>query len=69
MIPNTHRILVVDDDPDMRNLLRDILEDQQYSVALAQNGQEALNKLDSGEFNVFADRPSNERDGRPRTPP
>ena len=53
MTPNANKILVVDDDPDMRNLLRDILEDQQYSVALAQNGQEALNKLGTGEFNVL----------------
>ncbi len=53
MISNANKILVVDDDPDMRNLLRDILEDQQYSVSLAQNGQEALNKFGTAEFDVL----------------
>ena len=36
----TH-ILVVDDEPDIRGLLRDILEDEGYAVSLACNGSEA----------------------------
>ena len=47
MQQNANSILVVDDDADMRNLLHDILEDQQYHVILAQNGQDALQHLDS----------------------
>lgn len=38
----TH-ILVVDDEPDIRSLLRDILEDEGYAVTLARNGTEARN--------------------------
>ena len=32
-------ILVVDDEPDIRNLLQDILEDEGYEVATAENGE------------------------------
>ena len=49
---NANSLLVVDDDPDMRNLLRDILEDQHYRVILASNGQEAVKHLDSETFTV-----------------
>lgn len=34
-------ILVVDDEPDIRNLVREILEDEGYEVATAENGSEA----------------------------
>ncbi|RMD71284.1 MAG: sigma-54-dependent Fis family transcriptional regulator [Gammaproteobacteria bacterium] len=34
-------ILVVDDEPDIRNLLKDILEDEDYEVSLAANAEEA----------------------------
>jgi len=34
-------ILVVDDEPDIRNLLKEILEDEGYDVAVAENGKEA----------------------------
>jgi DNA-binding NtrC family response regulator len=34
-------ILIVDDEPDIRQLLREILEDEDYEVALAENGAEA----------------------------
>lgn len=36
------RILIVDDQPDMLDLLRDILEDSGYRVSTAENGKEAL---------------------------
>jgi DNA-binding NtrC family response regulator len=35
------RILVVDDEPDIRRLVSEILEDEGYSVAMAENGSEA----------------------------
>ena len=40
--PNTHRILVIDDDPDIRRLLRLALEDAGYDVREAQEGDDGL---------------------------
>jgi DNA-binding NtrC family response regulator len=34
-------ILVVDDEPDIRELIKDILEDEAYRVVTASNGEEA----------------------------
>jgi CheY-like chemotaxis protein len=38
-------ILVVDDDPDIRESLREVLEDEGYSVSCVGNGREALDYL------------------------
>jgi CheY-like chemotaxis protein len=38
-------VLVVDDEPDIRESLRDALEDEGYRVAVARNGREALETL------------------------
>ena len=38
-------ILVVDDEPDIRQLVRDILEDENYSVAVAENAEGARQAL------------------------
>ncbi len=38
-------ILVVDDEPDIRTLVREILEDEDYSVATAEDGASARNAL------------------------
>lgn len=38
---NKSHILVVDDEPDIRNILKDILQDEGYSVALAENAEQA----------------------------
>ena len=40
-----HSILVVDDDPDIRTSLAEILGDEGYRVAGARNGREALDYL------------------------
>ena len=48
----SRNVLVVDDDQDMRTLLRDVLEDHGYKVTLAPNGQEALKSLREGEYPV-----------------
>jgi CheY-like chemotaxis protein len=40
-------ILVVDDDPDIRDSLREVLEDEGYQVACVSNGREALDYLKS----------------------
>ena len=38
-------ILVVDDDPDIRDSLREVLEDEGYTVECVSNGREALDYL------------------------
>jgi CheY-like chemotaxis protein len=40
-------VLVVDDDPDIRESLREVLEDEGYSVSCVGNGREALEYLRS----------------------
>lgn len=42
---NGVKILVVDDDPDMRETLQMILESADYSVVTAEDGEECLSKL------------------------
>jgi two-component system, chemotaxis family, chemotaxis protein CheY len=37
-----HTVLVVDDDPDIRESLRDLLENEGYRVRMAENGAEAV---------------------------
>jgi two-component system, OmpR family, response regulator CpxR len=44
---DTRPVLVVDDDPDIRETLRFVLEDAGYPVYLAENGREALDLLAS----------------------
>ena len=39
------KILVVDDDPDMRETLQIILESAGYAVVLAEDGEKCLSKL------------------------
>lgn len=41
--PATPHILVVDDEPDIRHLLQEILEDEGYDVEVAENGETARN--------------------------
>jgi len=52
MLPNSNSVLIVDDDPEMRDLMRDILEDNSFHVAVAKEGREALEHLESEEFLV-----------------
>lgn len=44
-MPEPDRILVVDDDPDIAETVQMILESRGYEVALAANGQEALDVI------------------------
>ena len=39
------KLLVVDDDPTIRDMMLDILESEGYTAVVARNGQEALNLL------------------------
>jgi two-component system, NtrC family, nitrogen regulation response regulator NtrX len=57
-------ILVVDDEPSIRRTLRDILEYEDYDVVEAADGEEALTKLRSNQFNlVLLDIKMPKRDG------
>jgi len=58
-------ILIVDDEDKLRHLLSMILERRGYTTDQAANGQEALDKLNSGSFDmVFSDIRMPEVDGR-----
>ena len=48
-VPGTERILVVDDDEIVREFVSDTLEFHQYTITLASNGKEALEKIDNGD--------------------
>jgi CheY-like chemotaxis protein len=47
--PGARKILIVEDDPDIRETLQAYLETNGYGVAAAANGEEALTVLDGGE--------------------
>lgn len=47
------RILVVDDDAGVRQVLRGMIESAGYPVELASNGKEALDKLQQESFNLI----------------
>lgn len=47
------RILVVDDDPEMRALLLDVLRNEGYEVVEAKDGTEAVLALRAREFHVI----------------
>lgn len=52
----TPAILVVDDEEIMQDVMRDILAESGYEIEIAENGQRALDKVESGNFDlVFAD--------------
>jgi signal transduction histidine kinase/CheY-like chemotaxis protein len=54
--PNRATILVVDDEADVRELLRDILESEGHEVVVASGGREALSLFDAKNFDaVFTD--------------
>jgi CheY-like chemotaxis protein len=40
-----HRVLIVEDDADAREAIRDLLEEEGYRVACAENGREAIDLL------------------------
>ena len=53
MALDSSSILVVDDEPEMRQLLQDILGEEQYHVVSASDGQEALARMESEKFPVI----------------
>src|SRR5882672_11652695 len=44
----THPVLVIDDDPDIRWTMAEVLEDWGYLVATAAHGKDALEQLQAG---------------------
>jgi DNA-binding NtrC family response regulator len=46
------RILVVDDDENIRNTMKTILEDEGYIVDLAANGNDAIEKTKKSSYNI-----------------
>ncbi|HFQ90614.1 MAG TPA: sigma-54-dependent Fis family transcriptional regulator, partial [Desulfobulbus sp.] len=53
MDPKQPAILVVEDDRDMREFIRDILAEDGYPVSLAANGSEALASLEKDDFPII----------------
>ena len=51
-MPDTQRILVVDDEESLRHMLRAFLTKEGYDVTVAENGEEALRILDREPFDV-----------------
>lgn len=47
------KILIVDDEPIMRNLLTDILRDEGYQTSTADNGAEAVTQARMTRFNII----------------
>ncbi len=47
-----HNILIVDDEPTIRQSLKDVLEDEGYHVATADGGEAGLESLRGGSFDV-----------------
>jgi len=50
---NTGRILIVDDEPQLRRVLRATLHAQGYDVAEARNGEEALGRMQSANYDLI----------------
>ncbi|ABQ47436.1 MULTISPECIES: response regulator [Thermotoga] len=46
------RILVVDDEPNIRELLKEELQEEGYEIDTAENGEEALKKFFSGNYDL-----------------
>lgn len=48
-----NRILIVDDEENIRLMLRRVLSDSRYAVEEAANGQQALEKIEQGKYSVI----------------
>ncbi len=60
-----HKILVVDDDLIIRDMMMDIFSFEEYPIEVARNGREALEKLrDDANYLVFLDLMMPVMDGR-----
>jgi CheY-like chemotaxis protein len=60
-----HNVLIVDDDPVIRDMMVDIFSFEDYPIHVARNGREALEKLEGDEsYLVFLDLMMPIMDGR-----
>ena len=62
-IVNNYKILIVDDDKEIRIALKEILEKQQYVVVEASNGDEAISKINNDINLIILDIMMPNRDG------
>lgn len=53
MVKNKKKILIVDDDKDLCNLISDILKEDGYSVKKVYDGNTALNEIISNKYDVM----------------
>ncbi|WP_162806695.1 hybrid sensor histidine kinase/response regulator [Sphingosinicella terrae] len=53
IVPSRRRCLVVEDEPDVAETLKELIEREGYEVTLAGNGTEAFFALDHGEFDLL----------------
>lgn len=53
MAPSVFKILVLEDDPDLRDMVVDVLEEQGYQVKAVSSGEEAVGLADSEAFDLF----------------
>ena len=53
MRSDSEHLLVVEDDPEMRDLLRKVLEKEGYRVSVAGDGAEALSMLGGGGYDLI----------------
>jgi len=53
MDPGNKRILVIEDDREMRSLLKDFIEDEGYAVDSVEDGSEAFRKLARETFDLM----------------
>jgi two-component system, OmpR family, lantibiotic biosynthesis response regulator NisR/SpaR len=58
-----YKLLIVDDEPDIRQLLKDYFEIQGYFIMLAKNGQEAIEKASLGPDLILLDISMPDMDG------
>jgi len=53
MIESPVKILIVDDEEDLREVLSESLEDEGYKVASAEDAQEAITKVEENGFTIM----------------
>ena len=53
VVPARRRCLIVEDEPDVAETLRELIEREGFEVTLAANGTEAFFALDKGDFDLL----------------
>lgn len=50
---NSKKIIVVDDEKDIRETVKDILEDENFAVETAENGNDFIKKISKNKFDLI----------------